>query len=340
MAKKKTKLKKGDTFKNLKEVAEFLGDSPPKGSQIKQFEKKLSALCDWHREGRKIVIDKVFDTRNTIPIIKDARSIFKDDLVYLIVNELSHKKIDNNGMIMCSKNDLFTILGMVDTDYTMNYRNIIDYAENSEIPYECAVDLFNNCQTKMLSHVKSALNSLKTIDYIYWNLDMIVKTDEGQRFATDAEKRFILDAKAKAREDLGLKGKTLHSIRKSGKYGEFIKKVNDYTSEIGIYYSYEGFKIIVSTDFKAILLSERQKENYSEQYKQKLIESMGEFADYKRDKTLAEIKQIEESAEITTLNPTGKLSVGKQMDIEALIRKAGTKENPYNIDQWIKDNIK
>lgn len=341
MAKKRTKLKKGDVFSSLKEVAEFLNYSDSlKGSQVKQFEKKLSALCEWHKEGRKVIIDKVFDVRNTIPVVADARSIFKDDLVYLIVNEMSHKKIDNNGVIMCSKNDLFTVLGMVNEDYRMNYRNVSEYAERSNIPFECATDLFNNCQSKMLSHVRSALNSLKSIDYIYWNLDIIVATDEGERFADDYEKNFILNAKNKAKEDLNLKGRSYYSIKKSGKYGEFIKKVSEYTEEIGIHYSYEGFKIIVSTDFKAILLSERQKDNYSESYKDKLIESMKEYADKKQEETYKKIQEIIDGVEKTPLNPRGYLKPSQETEVLFLSEKAGIDNDPYNITQWINDNIK
>ena len=60
------KLKKGQIFKNWKEVCEFLNWEIKTGnSKIAQI-KQLESLCEYHTEGRKYMIDEVFDIQKEI----------------------------------------------------------------------------------------------------------------------------------------------------------------------------------------------------------------------------------------------------------------------------------
>ena len=64
------KLYEGLIIKNYKELCEeYLGVKPTKGACRKYHFKELERYCDYHKEGQKIIIQKVFD----IPIEKKER---------------------------------------------------------------------------------------------------------------------------------------------------------------------------------------------------------------------------------------------------------------------------
>ena len=52
-------LKKGQVFKNYKELCEFMGWKSTGGDYKKARLKELDSLCKWHKEGNKIVIYEV-----------------------------------------------------------------------------------------------------------------------------------------------------------------------------------------------------------------------------------------------------------------------------------------
>lgn len=54
------KLKKGMTFKNYKELCEFLEIKVTGGSAKESQFKELSRFCEWHKEGQRIIIDRKF----------------------------------------------------------------------------------------------------------------------------------------------------------------------------------------------------------------------------------------------------------------------------------------
>ncbi len=61
-------LKEGQVFKNYKELCGFLGLEITNGNSKKKQMDTLSTMCEWHKEGNKIVVDEVYE--QAIEILK------------------------------------------------------------------------------------------------------------------------------------------------------------------------------------------------------------------------------------------------------------------------------
>ena len=66
------KLKKNQVFNNVSAIGELLGKEIPskiptntKNSWLKEF----SSYCEWHKEGRKFIVDKVYKKQREIAFI-------------------------------------------------------------------------------------------------------------------------------------------------------------------------------------------------------------------------------------------------------------------------------
>lgn len=334
-------LKKGQIFKNWRELCGFMGWDIHGGTYKKSRLKELDTLCTYHKEGNKIIIDDVKPQDKVIVTSKnDNRSIFKNDLVYLIVHVLSRKLDETSRVLIATKNDFYSVIGLINGDYKDNYKDIQCYSLDNNIPYDCAYDLFINSQAKLKSMVKSSLDDLKNRGFLDWKMATIVKDIEGDtRLATLQEEETIVEAKAKARKDLKLGNRTINSIKKSGKYERYLKRVSKYTKKIGIEYSYEGYKIICSVDFKSILLSEQDVFLHLDSYRELMSNSMKEFGEKKVEKTLKRIQELTTKKEPTKLNPHGAIKPANIMEANWLLEQIGDRDNPYHSKNWTLDNI-
>ncbi|MBP3707077.1 MAG: hypothetical protein J6J36_00470 [Clostridia bacterium] len=63
-------VKDGDIFKNWKEFCNAVEIECKKSNNRKGDERKLSALCEWHKEGQKVIIDRIYDIPQEV---KDGR---------------------------------------------------------------------------------------------------------------------------------------------------------------------------------------------------------------------------------------------------------------------------
>ena len=63
-------IKNGDIFKNWKEFCNAVNIECKKSNNRKGDERKLSSLGEWHKEGQKVIIDKIYDIPKEI---KDGR---------------------------------------------------------------------------------------------------------------------------------------------------------------------------------------------------------------------------------------------------------------------------
>lgn len=59
-------IEKGMIFKNWKEFCNAVNIECKKSNNRKGDERKLSSLCEWHKEGQKVIIDKIFETPKEI----------------------------------------------------------------------------------------------------------------------------------------------------------------------------------------------------------------------------------------------------------------------------------
>ena len=63
---KECKLENGQVFKNYKELCAFMGWKITAGDAKKRQLKQLNSLCEYHKDGNRIIVDEVFETPREI----------------------------------------------------------------------------------------------------------------------------------------------------------------------------------------------------------------------------------------------------------------------------------
>ena len=84
------KLKKGQTFKNWKEICEWFDWKNICGTYKQARLKELSSLCEFHKEGNKIVIDKVYKTPKPIEDGRVGNYTINTDQYKININDNKH----------------------------------------------------------------------------------------------------------------------------------------------------------------------------------------------------------------------------------------------------------
>lgn len=279
------KLKKGQTFKNWKEVCEYMEWEIKTGnSKIAQV-KQLESLCKYHTEGRKYIIDEVFEVQKEI---KDKRKERFDrleniqDLEIIILLHIMaddrNKNIDfvKDGIAVYSIMYLMQKTGLINVNYNTCNKNRGRYAcyTNTNIKY--IHDHFNSTNKTIKSHLFKALDKLDKLRIIDCDKDskMIVYNklkgvsnnkifnefgdiDEDYeyniistrpRLCTDYELDIIRKCQRKALIKLECGENGENEVIKKGKWGEYSKLTNEFIRQ---QVDFENFKF----SFRAIKIN-------------------------------------------------------------------------------------
>ncbi|WP_415331721.1 GIY-YIG nuclease family protein [Clostridium perfringens] len=94
-------LKEGQVFKNYKELCGFLGWEITNGNSKKKQMDTLSTMCEWHKEGNKIIIDEVYEKQLIKP---NKKRMFSDEFygefntsgVYMLTDKFDKKYIGSS----------------------------------------------------------------------------------------------------------------------------------------------------------------------------------------------------------------------------------------------------
>lgn len=132
-------LKTGQIFKNYKELCEFLGWKVGTGTQKKSQLKQLNILCEWHKEGNKIIVDEVYEIKKEkedkrfkkFEGFSIGESHWKDIGIYRIINEdigelyigsttmgFRDRFLQHNNMNTAKKNDMLHTYNLINTQGT------------------------------------------------------------------------------------------------------------------------------------------------------------------------------------------------------------------------------
>lgn len=94
-------LKEGQVFKNYKELCVFLGWEITNGNSKKKQMDTLSTMCEWHKEGNKIVVDEVYEKQLVKP---NKKRMFSDEFygefntsgIYILSDKFDKKYIGSS----------------------------------------------------------------------------------------------------------------------------------------------------------------------------------------------------------------------------------------------------
>lgn len=143
---KADKLKKGMTFKNWKELCEFLGIDSKGGNIKKANEKELSRFCEWHKEGQKIIIDKKYRTPKNKKENRGRREGSENPMSidYILSRMIIKDTIESEGK--CSQRTTMGWLrefGLVKEEFKENKNTLFDKkTSNDDEKYLYEIDEF------------------------------------------------------------------------------------------------------------------------------------------------------------------------------------------------------
>ena len=198
-------------YKNFRELCEELNWKVGTGKQKKLQLEELSRLCNWHKEGNKIVIDEIFEVakekvdgrannKNTGHSTKSTReddgrknknSIYKE-LDDIILNYLYCHTSDDT--VNVTKNQL---VRKCEFD--------ISIQDNNEYSKETINDVLDVYKSILTHAVDSSLKRLEKKGFINYKYTFMVHYEGIWRLATDEEEMKIKEVEEQVKEEMKIK---------------------------------------------------------------------------------------------------------------------------------------
>jgi uncharacterized protein YdeI (BOF family) len=217
-----SKLYKGQTFKNYKEMCTELGmeiktSTNSKNSQYKELER----YCKYNKIGHKISIEEVYETPEDKIDNRGAVSIYRD-IVQLLITDLLAQC---DGQISISRNRLMSTIGMINVNYTECREQVPKLSKFIDVDEKFIYDFYNTSTSSFRSIIETALNSLMDKRVIMYG-KIIKVSDKGifnSRNATGEEIREIMEIEKEILEEMGYK--QISHVRVSKDWKKFRLKV-------------------------------------------------------------------------------------------------------------------
>lgn len=248
-------------YKNYKELCSELGWEYKTGnSRVKQL-KELKSLCKYHKDGNKIVIDKIFKSKN----INNLKHKY-EELDYLLLNYFNKF---NKSIIFKTLNKLLIQLNLVNSNYEYGLVNRNKVSNYFQINIETVSDFYNSTQTKLKSIVNGSLDRLQKQGYIKYkytyvlvkNKEYYIPDYEDNIEIENIEEYVLSELECYDKRDVFIKGK----------YKDFIDKVNEYIIlELDVDKCYKGYYIYLTDKFKTLKINNKK---FKKQLNDKIVNS-------------------------------------------------------------------
>lgn len=260
----KSELWVGREFKNYKEICAIMGWTIYKGGSDswKAQMKTLEQHCKWTRAGHKYIITEV--TGEATPVVRTRRSELQDLSEEVMINLLANaEQVDGNSRVLrITKLNLFQSLGYVNHNFNICYKNQ-DITEKllgtSSIAtryfFERTYDKADDRIQTMFKRMESQGRLIKR--------DIIVFCDTQGEYheATGGDLANIINVRHSAMKHMGYDLRNGESvIIADGRWGEYIRNVNEGLKEIGIRFYYKCYEIAISEGYEEMV-----KERYQQQ---------------------------------------------------------------------------
>jgi hypothetical protein len=237
-----SKLYKGQTFKNYKELCVELEMEVKKSTDTKNAQfKELSRYCKYNKIGHKFTIEEVFE--KPLPKIENrgkstgSRNYIYGELIQLLILDLLAKC--KKGHISISRSKLMVTINMINRNYSPCGEKVKQLGKYTEIEEAVIYDFYNTSNSNFKSAIETALNNLMDKRIIWYDkvTKVCEKETKNHRYATVEEKEIIRDTEKLVLDELGYK--QVSRVRCSKHWKLFKKKVKkslNENSEINYYY--------------------------------------------------------------------------------------------------------
>lgn len=244
----------GMIIKNYKEMCKLLGE------EEKQTKTKKTQLANWgrymsfHKDGQKIIIDKIYDKPLDLELngLRSSLFVSNAEVVLMDLLDTEIKDPETKNYITITKSRLFQALRFVDGEflyYNRNQDKFKDEMEQFDIHFtkEQIQSSFNVCSSKAYSILDTVLKSLQRRKIIrVENIYMVNKNDgngyqeeevltgvkNGEKYVRRPDLEIIEKVQKDALEcmvfDKLIKKPDLYQVVKTCQFPEFSKRVKEY----------------------------------------------------------------------------------------------------------------
>lgn len=166
-------IKEGMTFKNYKDLCEFLKQEIKTGEskiiQLKMFEKHFK----FHKDGHKFIIDEVIDMN----IPKNVRQNMYTQLMQKILLDqfISDSERENTRIKSYTINDLIRIANIANGKYIESKRNNQALSDETGISLINIKEFYTLTESKIYNLVTRALDKLEKDSLVRYNVSVMLK---------------------------------------------------------------------------------------------------------------------------------------------------------------------
>ena len=164
-------------FKSFKELCELFNWNATAGGNYKQARlKELSSVCDFHKEGNKIVIDKVFSKPK--PIEDDRKVGYIEQVEKQTIKMLIDEDEEYKGFNVKTIHYLLRKFGMVNNAFKYGDMRLDKSATFLDVPIEVVEELFKNTKNSNIYLIEKAFNNLAKKKLIQWEKTYSISLQE------------------------------------------------------------------------------------------------------------------------------------------------------------------
>ena len=324
------------TYKNYKELVKALGWEEKKSNNRASQMRQLEAMCKYHKEGQKFIIDEIYEEPKEIvdnrknngndghstskyseelyPLIKaicyNKLNDSKEPVVYLTVTSILKDYFRSNSMCLEIYNNIIT--GKDKTRSITKKMAVIDYIQQYK--------------SKVMSRFYTQLKSLSNEAYILCKFNIVrgklLEKNCYQNLSLEEEKRYISLQKVILNSMTKEKGYkvTLNKLSKLGLKQDFNEKLRGLMREDDLLskyqYVFKCISITPSDQFEKFALELAEERN--------LLEGYYEKAETEDLKTMAkDVRKITEKR----VNKTNQYNMSKnELSIEEILKQIWVEE--------------
>ncbi len=255
-------------YKNWRELCKELGWDTKGGNYKKAKLKELDTLCKYHKDGNKIVIDKVFEVAKDKVDFRanngghSTKSTREDDgrkNKNAIYKELDNIILDYlycytfNDTVNITKNQLIKRCGFI----------ISNIQETDEYNKETINDVLDVYKSILTHAVDSSLKRLKKRGFIDYCDSLMIKKNGVLRLATYEEEKEIKEIEKQVKEEMKIKNVFLLDEQMQMSYYDRCSYLC-YEKEIcSLYYKVININKIANFDIKEMILTDNKNKQLS-----------------------------------------------------------------------------
>ncbi|NMM64380.1 hypothetical protein HBE96_17305 [Clostridium sp. P21] len=302
-----TNLHKGQIFKSLKELCELLNiEYKDSTNSRNKIIKELECYFKFHKDGRKIVIDEIYDTpkekvdnrgKSEGSRGNNTEGIYGKYIDKLLINYFKYCLENENYVLWETVNMLAERVGMINSNFRIvnsnkyEFKQLINKENNIKMTNTPFYNVFTKINELKRKPIISSLDRLQKNDLITYEMSYIIYYKHENRLPKIGEDEIIKECIDKAKEKFKIKStkEIMNNEKLKNEYYEYVNKlVTEQIEECDGIYS--GFKIILDERILDLKVNNirKQKEEFNKIIIKKIKEKMAknkkkideEYGDY------------------------------------------------------------